>query len=80
LGRQIDRDEGAESGLHIGQKKDEPVEAAQALERRIGCRPRRQWRNSIVMARPPAVITVGSIDRMPGRAREQVIFSAVYRA
>src|ERR1700683_1395872 len=34
LGGQVDRDEGAKSGLHIGEEKDEPVETAQALGRR----------------------------------------------
>ena len=36
LRRQIDRDERPEPGLHIGEKEDEPVEAAQALARRSG--------------------------------------------
>ncbi|MHC2369380.1 hypothetical protein ACVIQT_004028 [Bradyrhizobium diazoefficiens] len=34
LRRQIDRDEGAEAGLHVGEEEDEPVEAAQAPARR----------------------------------------------
>ena len=42
LRRQIDRDERPEAGLHVGEKEDEPVEAAQALARgmparRAGC-------------------------------------------
>ena len=33
LGREVNRDERSESGLHICQKEDEPVEAARALAR-----------------------------------------------
>ena len=38
LRRQIDRDERPEAGLHVGEKEDEPVEAALALARG------RRWR------------------------------------
>src|SRR6202042_3959272 len=38
LRRQIDRNERTETGLHIRQKKDEPVETAKAASRRHGRR------------------------------------------
>ena len=41
LRRQIDRNERTESGLHIREKEDEPVETAQALARGSWCRLRR---------------------------------------
>ena len=37
LRREVNRDEWTEAGLHIRQKEDEPVEAAQALARRRRC-------------------------------------------
>ena len=37
---QVDRDERTEAGLHVGEKEDEPVEAAQALREGCGLSPR----------------------------------------
>ena len=45
---EIDRDEGPEAGLHVGDEEDEPIEAAQAAprrrERRLGWLRRRSPR------------------------------------
>jgi len=40
--RQVDRNEGTESGLNVRQKKGEPVETANASARRCGISSRRR--------------------------------------
>jgi len=69
LRRKIHRDEWAEPGLHIGQKEDEPVEAAQALARR-GWRGARRHRlrdlrrNVSAADRARMAIASGPVNRM----------------
>ena len=62
--RQVNRDERPEPGLHVGEKEDEPVEAAQALaatatgpaRRRRRCNdPRATGRSAIVVIDPARI-------------------------
>ncbi len=71
LGRQVNRDEGPEPGLHIGEKEDEPVEAAQALARR---RRRSAWlRRHVATAanRSRPIVVIDNAQSVWGCAREQ---------
>ena len=70
---EVDRDERAEAGLHVGEKEDEPVEAAQALLRRmrlVAGGTRRKRHNVILADRLPLAITIVFFARMK-RARDQ---------
>jgi hypothetical protein len=76
LRRQINRNEWTESGLHIRQKENEPVETAQALARGSRCRLRRPWFsnrrcNAIVNDGPLKAVTVAPVDRLSGWTSEQ---------
>ena len=66
LRRQIDRDEGAEAGLHVGHEEDEPIEPAQAASR--GPRRGAEWRGRAVLChRWPAREGVPGFPRRPAR-------------
>jgi hypothetical protein len=76
LGGQIDRNERPEAGLHVGQKENEPVEAALAFARG---RRRRAWprrleyeRRNITGGGSLAAIVVNPIDGR-GKTRDQII-------
>ncbi len=74
LRRQIDRDERTETGLHVREKKDEPVEATQALPRRRWRRrrpARRRFRRPHWIAVTADRPWVNPVDQFSGRAREQ---------
>ena len=73
LGGEVNRDERAEPGLHIGQKEDEPIQPPHALTARRGVR--RRWRIAVVSARPFAIV---AIDRLHGRARERGYLSTLF--
>jgi hypothetical protein len=67
--RQINRNKWTETGLHIGQKENEPVEAAQALARRRRFRrPRSRlcvwWRTASATDRSLTIAAIGQVNRM----------------
>src|ERR1700730_6344649 len=68
------RDEWAKPGLHIREKKDEPVETAQALARRRWRLARLRFRGQhriTAAARRPAAVVINRVGRGLGQAREQ---------
>ncbi len=73
LRSQIDRNERAEAGLNVGEKEDEPVEAALAFARRLwpAAGRRRQRHNIAPTGGPPLAIVVNPPNRL-GWTREQV--------
>ncbi len=74
LRRQIDRDKRTEAGLHIREKKDEPVEAAQALSRGgrrlVHHRFRRPHRITTAAA-GLAAVRIDRVGRLSGCAHQQ---------
>ncbi|MET4839520.1 hypothetical protein ABIF62_000015 [Bradyrhizobium japonicum] len=66
LRREVDRDEGAEPGLHVGEEEDEPVEAAQALARRRR-KARRRRRGNVVPFNAAIAICVVRLPRQQHR-------------
>jgi hypothetical protein len=74
---QIDRHEWPETGLHVGQKEDEPIEPvlafARRLWRRVGRRRfRYRWRKLVAGGRSLVAIVVDPVQRR-GRMRGQTI-------
>jgi hypothetical protein len=66
---QVHRDEWTEPGLHIREKKDEPIKSAQALARRNWRRRSRlrlQRRNAFSTDRPLTAVMINSVARMSG--------------
>ena len=84
LRRQIDRDERAEPGLHVGDEEDEPVEAAQAAARRVRAARRRAPADA---ARPTArasgcgagAAIVRAVRPRAGRVARQITAPAASR-